>query len=361
METPSPPTMYQAYTGKIRSCHLSFGLIADVQYADMDDGTNFNKARKRYYRASLDALKRAVAAWKTNTELAFVVQLGDLLDGLNKRINGATAAALEAVLAPFRELSCPTYHLVGNHDLYNLSRSEILTSELNSGRLLGSNGVKGELYYSVVVHPRLRLIVLDTYDIGVLGYCDRPHHPHYLEAQRVLEENNPNPEKNSAVGLTDVAQRYVAYNGGVSKLQLSWLEAQLSEADAHRQNVIITAHCQLNAALNDTVEAGACLVWNYTEVQKVLHSHNCVIGCFMGHDHNGSLTVDSAGIQHLVLKGVIETPPGTDAYATAFLTDTTLEIEGAGAIPSILLPLKYLVDTQSNSLISNGVEVLSVA
>lgn len=42
---------------------FSFGAIADVQYADLDDGWNYNKTYRRYYRAALLKLKRAVDVW----------------------------------------------------------------------------------------------------------------------------------------------------------------------------------------------------------------------------------------------------------------------------------------------------------
>jgi hypothetical protein len=86
-----------------------------------------------------------------------------------------------------------------------------------------------------------------------------------------------------------------------------------------------------------------CLVWNYEEVLATLAKHNCVIGCVFGHDHNGSLTTDKAGIQHLVLNGVIESPPDNPAYATAFLRDSSLDIQGAGPVPSVSFSLKYKI------------------
>ena len=174
-----------------------------------------------------------------------MVSLGDLIDGKNGRDGGseATVEALKTVLAPFKELSCPTYHMIGNHDLYNLTRRQILASELNSGKLPQSDGVKGELYYSEIVHPQLRLIILDTYEISVLGYKDTPNHPHFLEAKKILAEKNPNEEKNSAVGLKGDMRRFVAYNGGLSQDQLTWLDKQLTEGDNLQQNVILL--CEL--------------------------------------------------------------------------------------------------------------------
>ncbi|KAL8561216.1 hypothetical protein ACOMHN_024473 [Nucella lapillus] len=328
---------------------LVFGIIADVQYADVDDGSNFAQTRRRYYRAALESLQKTVSTWKSShSNLAFVLQMGDLIDGVNIRKNGKQAAetALETALAPFKDLACPTYHMVGNHDLYNLTHSECVESELNCSKLPEAEGVEGALYYSVLAHPKLRLVVLDSYDVGVLGYRDDPDHPHFLEAESLLGQNNPNEEKNSAIGLQGVSRRFVAYNGGIGKQQLVWLDEQLTQADAQKQNVLICGHVQVNPMVADVLNAGTCLAWNYEEVQEVIHSHGCVVGCLSGHDHDGSHSVDSAGIHYLVINGVIETPPGTDVYATAFLQERTLEIEGQGVVPSVSMPLRYSVLNQ---------------
>ena len=42
---------------------ISFGLIADVQYADADDGFSFDKSEARHYRAALAEARRAAATW----------------------------------------------------------------------------------------------------------------------------------------------------------------------------------------------------------------------------------------------------------------------------------------------------------
>lgn len=106
--------------------------------------------------------------------------------------------------------------------------------------------------------------------------------------------------------------------------------------------------------VTEDTTSGTCLVWNYTEVQEVIYSHNCVVGCVMGHDHDGSHSIDSEGIHHLVLNGVIETPPDSDAYATGFLCDQTLEIHGSGVVPCVSFPLKYFVDSESIETQRNG-------
>jgi hypothetical protein len=121
----------------------------------------------------------------------------------------------------------------------------------------------------------------------------------------------------------------------------------------------VAGHCQLHAALSNT--EGTCLVWNYDEVKAVLAKHDCVIGCVFGHDHDGSFTTDPNVVHQLVVNGVIETPPGTLAYATVFLRNGSLDIEGVGPVPSVSFPLRYLVDVECNGGVSTGQEVLCVA
>lgn len=52
---------------------FSFGAIADVQYADCDDGWNFAKTRIRRYRGGLVQLARAVDVWLQNESHRYFV------------------------------------------------------------------------------------------------------------------------------------------------------------------------------------------------------------------------------------------------------------------------------------------------
>ncbi len=94
-----------------KSCDyaFSFGLIADAQYCDIDDGTNFRKDEVRCYRGGLGVLDYAVRTWNAEAatgrggergrglgggdggriDLVTVMQLGDLIDGQNNGTYGA--------------------------------------------------------------------------------------------------------------------------------------------------------------------------------------------------------------------------------------------------------------------------------
>lgn len=91
-----------------------FGVVADVQYADLEVGTNFAGTVHRYYRHALIALAAAVKSWRDH-DVAFVAQLGDLIDGQNAS-TGATdeaMASIHATLAPLGP-TVPIYNFTGN-------------------------------------------------------------------------------------------------------------------------------------------------------------------------------------------------------------------------------------------------------
>jgi hypothetical protein len=82
---------------------LRFGVIADVQYADVDDAYNFSRTEVRGYRGSLVCLKNAVDAWNAaapTAAVSFVANLGDIIDQRNEA-SGKSRTALDAVLAEF--------------------------------------------------------------------------------------------------------------------------------------------------------------------------------------------------------------------------------------------------------------------
>ena len=76
-------TMAQAYTtqggaaGAASSPVFRFGVIADIQYAPINNATNFAGTETRNYRGALDEAAKAVAAWNalSGPGLSFVAQV----------------------------------------------------------------------------------------------------------------------------------------------------------------------------------------------------------------------------------------------------------------------------------------------
>ncbi|KAM0026527.1 putative hydrolase [Helianthus debilis subsp. tardiflorus] len=118
--------------------------------------------------------------------------------------------------------------MIGNHCLYNLPRCKLLPLRLF-----------------------LIFIVLDGYDISAIGW---PHdHPHTIEAVKILNEKNPNLDKNSPNGLVDLERRFLKFNGGVGKEQLEWLDKTLQDATKSNQKVVVCCHIPLDPGATSEV------------------------------------------------------------------------------------------------------------
>lgn len=68
--------------------------------------------------------------------------------------------------------------------LYNLSRQRL------NERLNIPTSPDGGSYYSFSPHPAWLFVVLDAYDISLLGWPQ--DHPRHLEAEAILDKHNPN-------------------------------------------------------------------------------------------------------------------------------------------------------------------------
>lgn len=216
---------------------LSFGVIADVQYADVEDGYNYTRTSRRYYRTALAMLQRAMFVWISNEmRPAFLLQLGDLIDGKCKRENDISDRCLNSVLKKITKFRGPVYHIWGNHEFYNFPREKLQNGILYSGNLLHCKPVKDKGYYSAEPHKQLSIIALDCYEISMIG-CEEGSED-YRMAEKYLEANT-NMDKNDPGGLIDDNRRFVKYNGAVSDEQLKWLQCCLEEAKQKEQNVIV--------------------------------------------------------------------------------------------------------------------------
>uniref|UniRef100_A0A7I4AXK9 Calcineurin-like phosphoesterase domain-containing protein n=1 Tax=Physcomitrium patens TaxID=3218 RepID=A0A7I4AXK9_PHYPA len=218
-------TMKSAVDTKINSTPhkplFSFGVITDIQYADIDNGRSFLGV-PRYYRHALIGVQRAVQAWNKKGDLSFAIHFGDLVDGFCPKEKSRTAFnTVLSELAKFQ--GGHVYHMIGNHCLYNLPRQE-----LNQILHIPTSKSEQRSYYSFSPMPEFLFVALDGYDISTLGWPT--DHPHFKAAMELLNRRNPNDEKNSPVGLRGVNQRFVKFNGAVGEKQLEWMETKLQEA-----------------------------------------------------------------------------------------------------------------------------------
>ena len=283
----------------------SFGIIADIQYADADDSYNFQMTKIRRYRQSLDIFRQAVREWsKHDARIQDVVVLGDMID--------ARAAADKNQLVCLSRLQqiCDEstnlrFHFtIGNHCHYNFKRNEIYdnfisrntieTQKHNTNQLISINSLE-PLHYSWSPHPGWRFVFLDSYDVSLIGYSTEDNQ---LLAKALLNDNNPNDLTKSGTWFDNLPfdkSRWVPYNGMISDEQLEWLEKTLSDSVKMNERVIIFCHQPVYSPLRPN-----SLVWNAEVVMNMLHRSGNVCLWIAGHDHGGNYCRDAFGIHHLI-------------------------------------------------------------
>jgi manganese-dependent ADP-ribose/CDP-alcohol diphosphatase len=275
--------------GRLGERLFSFGVIADVQYADCEP------AEGRYYREALGKLSDAVDALNSR-DLAFTVNLGDIID--------RDFASFAAVLPVWGSLRAPGYHVLGNHDF--------ATRDDQAAQVLGLPAP----YYQFA-HAGWRFVVLNTSDVSVYAY-ERGTGRHG-EAEAALAQMRERGDLNAH-----------HWNGGIGREQLGWLEGALRQASAAGERVVVLAHAPLFPEDKHNL-------WNGAELMAALESSGSVAAYLCGHNHAGNYG-QKAGVHYLNFCGVVETLD-TSAYAVVHVYADRLEVEGFGREPSRVLEL----------------------
>jgi len=298
-----------------------FGLIADVQYADVENRYNFGKTQIRLYRGAVKVLKNAVDAWRSGPALKFIGNLGDTIDQLNHG-EGTSQSALRTVMAEFERCPAPVAHAMGNHELYNFSREEL---KLHFG----------EPYYSFKPEGSVgwRIVLLDSYDLNCIDTVESDDTTE--EAYDYLAKHNPNELRvrgtvDWKAGLEGRNMRFVPFNGGIRPAQLAWLRKQLQEAESAKERVIVLAHVPIAPGSAQDV----CLAWNYAEVLGVLDEHPLTVAAvFTGHDHAGGKTTRK-GVHFVCLPSPLHAGPevGELAHSTVAVHADRLVLHNKGFV-----------------------------
>lgn len=272
---------------------LSFGLITDVQYADVDP------QGERHYRESIPKLKAATADL-AKEKLPFSLHLGDAID--------RDFSSFATILPLFAGLGHPVRHLLGNHD-YTVAEGE-------KGRVVSTLGMPGD-YYAFKVSG-VRFVMLDTNEVSTYKY------PEGSAADLAAEEAM---KKMAGTGSNNAKP----WNGGVSPAQLAWLEKELTDADAANEPVIVCGHHPLLS--EDGHQA-----WNNREILAVIDRHLSARAYFCGHNHAGGQVIEK-GVPYITFKSILH-EPGVTAYAVIRLYKDRLAIEGRGREKSREIPLR---------------------
>lgn len=319
---------------------FSFGVIADIQYADIDDGMNFSKTEERGYRAAHREAQRAVDYW-ASLSLApqFIAQLGDLIDGQNSGTYGQglsmrhpqSKEACALLIHTLRSSGIPTVHAVGNHELYNFDWATL--KKLYNAPSFGHTIAEEEFYFSFSPAEEWRCIMLNPYEISIMQKEDSWG---YKEAYRILKKHNKNFKTQGTAnffeGLKGLEQRFVPFNGGFGSKQLSWLAQQLGAAKEKGERVIIFTH----TPIFEGAASARNLAFDYDEALEKIHTVGVVDLVMAGHYHRGGYAQDKYGVHHLTIQS-----PLTHGHCFAVMEvyEDKIECKGQGKQRSYTLSI----------------------
>jgi len=236
------------------------------------------------YAERLGAFVEAANAWPAD----FAIELGDFINGAfvmgpgygdPTRIPGL----LELGLACIADLEPPMYYVLGNHDLYDMSKPDYLAA-------VGQE----DAYYSFDLNG-LHFIVLDA------------------------QFNDPDE--------SDYDHVFMRVKCRIPVHEIDWLTNDLAQTDLP---TVVFIHQPLDAQFD--ANAGGPPVVNNVQVRQILSDSGRVIAVFQGHDH-GNVYTQIDGIHYVTLAAMVDhTVPGPATWSQVSIDLETrqLVIQGFG-------------------------------
>ncbi len=261
---------------------FSFGVIADVQYADADP------AGTRFYRSSYEKLRDALTDLKSDS-VSFVINLGDLID--------RDFISYKPMIDLLDSSGLRIYHVAGNHD-YSV--------EARYKRRIPVPGTSKNGYYSIVFE-NFRFIFLNGNEISTYSSNNTAS---VKKASAILQAMKEKGEVNA-----------VDWNGGMSNKQINWLKSQLDISVAANEKVFLTCHFPL---FPENVHN----LLNYREILALLENYHNIIAWLNGHNHAGNYGNFNM-IHFVTFRGMVETDSG-NSFARVDVYKNKIWINGTG-------------------------------
>ena len=211
-----------------------------------------------------------------------MIELGDLKDMGDIPERGQTLSFLDEIEAKFQTFDGPVYHVLGNHDMDSISKSEFLAHTSNYG------SAKGKPYYSFV-RNQIKFIVLD-------GNC-----------------NEDGSDYDSGDSIDEAFVRPAE--------GMLWQELKKDDLP-----VVIFIHDCLDTFSG--IDKELC-IGNAEEIVSILEQSGKVVAVIQGHHHAGNYSFRH-GIHYFTMKGMIEgSLPENNSFAVIEIDkDLNIYIEG---------------------------------
>ena len=260
---------------------LRVGVFTDLHAHDSNNP--LERLVMVHYRERLSACVEAMNTWPAD----LMIQLGDYVNGTF--VLGADPgdparipSILEDAESIYAQFEGPRYHVIGNHDVQDLSKEEFLARVSMT-----------QTYYS--------------FDAG-------PYHFVVLDAQYDRDGE-------------DCSHVFYVVQGNLPPFQLDWLRQDLRLTD---RPTIVCVHQRLDVEYD--FRSGGPEIYNALETRALLEESGQVIAVFQGHDHDGAYS-SIEGIHYVTFRALIDraepTPPSW-AAVTLDPTQRTVTIDGVG-------------------------------
>ncbi len=245
---------------------FSFGLIADIHYADRPDEPEV----PRYFRTSLDNVRGAVEIFN-DKGVDFIVSLGDSIqESKDKDITISHLRRLDEELNKFKGA---LHYVIGNHDLVDLSREEFLYN--TSGEGDSAN------YFFDVVPDHTGVIIRRNWNLF--------EHIYFPLAR-------PDEGYRFIVLDANLTPKYTIHHAIVD-----WLEETLLEAKALGLKAVIFIHQRLDTSGHRHV------IQNADVVREVFERVGNLFAVFQGHTHGGNYE-HTDGVHYMGIQAMLNFP-----------------------------------------------------
>ncbi|HUT87555.1 MAG TPA: metallophosphoesterase [Candidatus Heimdallarchaeota archaeon] len=260
---------------------LRIGVFADLHAHDTESPGE-GKVMSNYSER-LESFVVAANAWPAD----LVIELGDFVNG--KFVLGAElgdAARIPGILEKAESIYAtfggPRYYVLGNHDVYDLSKEEFIE----------------------------RVDATSTYQSLDAG----AYHVVILDAQYDKKGN-------------DLGHAGWVVQGNIPQAQLDWLSEDLAATDLP---TIVCVHQPLDVDF-DLLSGGPAIA-NAEAVKAILSGSGVVVAVFQGHEHENAYS-EIDGIHYITFEALVdhtESVPPSWALVTLDPVSRTIDIEGAG-------------------------------
>jgi len=249
-----------------------FGMVTDSHYADVV-GTGTRK-----YSESLVKMRECVD-FMNQRDPAFLVHLGDFVDGVGHPSVEEAVARVEALKIEATRFEGPRYHVLGNHCLDALSKGDFLNSIENTG-----------------IDPARSFFSFDAKGV------------HFVVLDACFQSDGTPYDKGN----------FTWTDANIPANQVEWLEQDLENT---RLPVIVFVHQLLDGA-------GNVYINNAPQVRKVLEDSGKTLAVFHGHHHQGQYN-HIGDIHYYTLRAMVEgSGEANNAYAMVKVHADRIVIEG---------------------------------